>query len=237
MIDAEARAWERIHPIVFEQAANDEPKQEVGKVARPHRMGMKAQRHPGCIPCAGRLEPAAPACRKGCAMLSRALVLLLVAWATSRAETAADPAALMPPGFDALVSPIARRPPRSSSDWVALPCRPFAHTVAQHGNQNPGSWPAPENRDGPPHSAHFGALDLEAATISGVGQSLSRQTGFKIALYPQNLPRWKNQRVTLHHSQGLSFWKAVDEVCDAASLQYNPSMQGYAGQQDQAFAP
>ena len=79
-------------------------------------------------------------------------------------------------------------------------------------------------------------LDFDGATLSEVAQSLSRQTGFKIALYPQNLPRWKNQRVTLRHSQVLSFWKAVDELCDTASLQYNPSMQGFAGQQDQVFA-
>jgi hypothetical protein len=79
-------------------------------------------------------------------------------------------------------------------------------------------------------------LEFDGATLSDVALSLSRQTGFKIALNPQNLPRWKNQRVTLHQSQSLSFWKAIDEVCDAASLQYNPSMQGFAGQQDQVFA-
>ena len=73
-------------------------------------------------------------------------------------------------------------------------------------------------------------------TLSEVAQSLSRQTGFKIALYPQNLARWKNQRVTLRHSEPLTFWKAVDELCDTASLQYNPNMQGFAGQQDQVFA-
>jgi hypothetical protein len=79
-------------------------------------------------------------------------------------------------------------------------------------------------------------LDFERVTLSELAQSLCRQTGFKIALYPQNLPRWKNQRVTLRRPQLLPFWRAIDELCDAASLQYNPNMQGFAGQQDQVFA-
>ena len=79
-------------------------------------------------------------------------------------------------------------------------------------------------------------LDFDGATLSDVATSLSSQTGFKIALYPQNLPRWKNQRVTIRHAEGQTFWKALDELCDVASLQYNPGMQGFAGHQDQVFA-
>ena len=76
----------------------------------------------------------------------------------------------------------------------------------------------------------------KARRFPTLAQSLSRQTGFKIALYPQNLPRWKNQRVTLRRPQLLPFWTAIDELCDTASLQYNPNMQGFAGGQDQVFA-
>jgi hypothetical protein len=79
-------------------------------------------------------------------------------------------------------------------------------------------------------------LDYEGTTLSDLAQSLSRQTGFKIALYPQNLPRWKSQRVNLRRPQLLPFWTAIDELCDIASLQYNPNMQGLAGGQDQVFA-
>ncbi len=79
-------------------------------------------------------------------------------------------------------------------------------------------------------------LDFDGTPLSEVAQSLSQQTGFKIALYPQNLARWKNQRVTLHSTQPLNFWKAIDEVCDAASLQYNPSMQGFIGPGEPVFA-
>ncbi len=79
-------------------------------------------------------------------------------------------------------------------------------------------------------------MKFDGQALSEVVESLSQQTGFKIALYPQNLPRWRNQRVTLRSPQLLTFWKAVDELCDAASLQYNPNMQGFAGHQDQVFA-
>ena len=50
MVDAEARAGERIHPIVSEQAADDEPEQEVRQIAGTNGMRMEAQRHPRCVP-------------------------------------------------------------------------------------------------------------------------------------------------------------------------------------------
>ena len=79
-------------------------------------------------------------------------------------------------------------------------------------------------------------LDYEGKALADLVQSLSSQTGFKVALYPQNLPRWRNQRVTLRRPGALPFWTAIDELCDVASLQYNPNMQGFAGGQDQVFA-
>ena len=45
VIDAEARAWERVHPIVQQQAAHDELEQEVGEVTRMHGMVMQPERH------------------------------------------------------------------------------------------------------------------------------------------------------------------------------------------------
>ena len=50
MIDAEARARKRIDPIVFEQAADDEPEQEVDQIARVNGCGMKPERHAGGVP-------------------------------------------------------------------------------------------------------------------------------------------------------------------------------------------
>ena len=50
MIDAEARAGKRIHPIVLKQAANDKPQQKVGQIARPHRMRVEPECHAAGIP-------------------------------------------------------------------------------------------------------------------------------------------------------------------------------------------
>ena len=50
MIDAEARAGKRIHPIAFEQAADDEPKMEVYEIAGVYWRRMEAQGHGGSVP-------------------------------------------------------------------------------------------------------------------------------------------------------------------------------------------
>src|SRR4029077_4024866 len=44
-------------------------------------------------------------------------------------------------------------------------------------------------------------LDFTNTTLSDVTRALSLQTGFHITLSPQNLPRWKYQRITLLQSQ------------------------------------
>ena len=79
-------------------------------------------------------------------------------------------------------------------------------------------------------------LDFDNAPLTDVTNSLSLQAGFKMALYPQNLPKWKIQRVTLHGSQPVDFWKAVDQICDAAGLQYNSNMHGFGGEREPIFA-
>ena len=135
-------------------------------------------------------------------------------------------------------SQTARRLPLRSSDWAVPPCPPSTLPA------NRATW---KSRPAASHllakietalltQPTYVRLDYEGTTLSELAQSLSRQTGFKIALYPQNLPRWKNQRVTLRRPELLPFWTAIDELCDTASLQYNPNMQGFAGQQDQVFA-
>jgi len=79
-------------------------------------------------------------------------------------------------------------------------------------------------------------LDFDKTPLPEVATSLSRQAGFKIALYPTNLPRWRQQRVNWRSSGPMDFWKAVDQLCDLAGLQYNPSMQGYVGQSEPSFS-
>jgi hypothetical protein len=79
-------------------------------------------------------------------------------------------------------------------------------------------------------------LDFDNALMADVTKALTKQTGFKIAIFPPNLPKWRYQRVTLHGSQPVDFWKAVDQVCDAGGLQYNPNMHGFGGEREPVFA-
>ena len=50
MVDAEARAGKRIHPVVLKQAADDEPQQKVDQIARTNGLRMEAERHAGGVP-------------------------------------------------------------------------------------------------------------------------------------------------------------------------------------------
>ena len=50
MVEAEARTGERIHPVIDEQAADDEPQQKVGQIAGANRVRMEAQRHARRVP-------------------------------------------------------------------------------------------------------------------------------------------------------------------------------------------
>jgi hypothetical protein len=79
-------------------------------------------------------------------------------------------------------------------------------------------------------------LDFERTPLPDVVRSLSRQAGFKVVLYPDGLPRWKYSRVTLHEPEPVTFWKAMDRLCDAAVLQSYPEMHGIAGPREPTFA-
>jgi hypothetical protein len=79
-------------------------------------------------------------------------------------------------------------------------------------------------------------LDFDAMPLTDVVRSLRLQTGFKVALFPENLARWKSTRVTLHASKPVDFWRAVDQLRDVAGLQYNPGISGYAGQREPTFS-
>ena len=53
VIDAEARTGEWVHPIVFEQAANDELHKKIGKVAHMDMILMEPEGHAGGAPVDG----------------------------------------------------------------------------------------------------------------------------------------------------------------------------------------
>jgi hypothetical protein len=79
-------------------------------------------------------------------------------------------------------------------------------------------------------------LDFEHLPLTDAVRSLSQQAGFKVALYPDNLPKWKYMKVTLREPEPVPFWKAVDLLCDAAVLQHNPDLHGIAGPREPTFA-
>ena len=65
-------------------------------------------------------------------------------------------------------------------------------------------------------------LAFDEAPLTEVVKSLGDQAGFQVALYPENLPRWRSQKVTLRESDPIPFWKAIDRLCDAAGLRKRP---------------
>jgi hypothetical protein len=78
-------------------------------------------------------------------------------------------------------------------------------------------------------------LDFDNAPLTQVVQTLSQQVGFKVTLYPENLSKWRTQRVTLHQSEPVPFWKAIDQLCEAAQLQHNPSVHVGVGPREPTF--
>ena len=70
-------------------------------------------------------------------------------------------------------------------------------------------------------------LNFKDAPLADVVQALGQQTGMKVSLFPENLPRWKQERLSLQETQPLPFWKAVDRLCAAASLQYD-ELRGFS---------
>ncbi|MHB1558677.1 MAG: HEAT repeat domain-containing protein [Isosphaeraceae bacterium] len=79
-------------------------------------------------------------------------------------------------------------------------------------------------------------LDFDRAPLVQVTRSLSQQAGFKVALYPENLGKWNYTKVTLRRPEPVTFWKAVDLICDAAELQQSPGLHGIAGPREPTFA-
>src|ERR1700678_4470962 len=79
-------------------------------------------------------------------------------------------------------------------------------------------------------------LNFQNAPLPEIARSFSRQTGFRVELYPINLAKGRQQRVNLQESESVDFWKAIDQLCDLAGLQYNASMHGYIGHGEPVFA-
>jgi hypothetical protein len=79
-------------------------------------------------------------------------------------------------------------------------------------------------------------LDFKETPLSEVAASLSQRAGMKISLIPENLPRWKQERVNLQVPEPLPFWKAIDRLCVAASLQSDLELRGFSTQGEPTLA-
>ena len=71
-------------------------------------------------------------------------------------------------------------------------------------------------------------LDFKDASLADIVQDLSQQTGMRISLFPENLPRWKQEHVNLQEVEPLPFWKAVDLLCTASSLQIDLELRSFS---------
>jgi len=69
-------------------------------------------------------------------------------------------------------------------------------------------------------------LNFKDASMADVVQALAQQTGMKISLFPESLPRWQQEHISLQEAEPLPFWRAVDRLCAAASLQVDLEVRG-----------
>jgi len=79
-------------------------------------------------------------------------------------------------------------------------------------------------------------LNFRDESLCDVVRTLSQRSGMKIAHFPENLPRWKTERVSLQESQPLPFWTAIDRLCAEASLQSDLELHGFANRTEPTLA-
>lgn len=77
-------------------------------------------------------------------------------------------------------------------------------------------------------------VDFENAPLPEVLKSMSDQAGIKLTLVPDNSPAWAGRKVSLSEKEPLTFWAAIDRLCETAHLQYNYGMH-YPGGREPSF--
>jgi hypothetical protein len=65
-------------------------------------------------------------------------------------------------------------------------------------------------------------LDVQDRPLPEVLKAVGEQAGVKLTPVPENDPSLTSRRITLREPSPLPFWKAIDRLCDAGHLQYNP---------------
>jgi len=62
------------------------------------------------------------------------------------------------------------------------------------------------------------SLHMTDRPIKDVLAELTRQTGYKIASWPDDQPNAKDPHVFSFHLDNVPFWQAMDQVCEAGGL-------------------
>lgn len=73
-------------------------------------------------------------------------------------------------------------------------------------------------------------LDFRDRPIREVVQSLAEQTKLPLQLVNEALPRWRETRITLEAPEPVPLWAALDRLCEAGHLGYNPNVFVNMGQ-------
>ena len=66
------------------------------------------------------------------------------------------------------------------------------------------------------------ALDFQDRPLLEVLKAVGDQAGLKLNLGPENDPGLGSRRITLRAPSPVPFWKAIDRLCEAGQLRYNP---------------
>jgi hypothetical protein len=67
------------------------------------------------------------------------------------------------------------------------------------------------------------SLRFRDRPIKEVVQSIAEQSGLPLQLVNEALPKWRETRITLEEPEPVPFWTALDRLCEAGHLGYNPN--------------
>ena len=65
-------------------------------------------------------------------------------------------------------------------------------------------------------------LNFQDRPLPDVLKAIGDQSGVRLNPLPETDPSLTNRRVTLQSPGPLPFWKAIDRLCEAGHLDYNP---------------
>ncbi len=78
-------------------------------------------------------------------------------------------------------------------------------------------------------------LDFRDVPLGEVLRRVHERSDLNFAVASQDDPSWSGRRVTLEGPTPLPFWAAVDRLCEAGRLRFQPGSPPIPGQRDDAF--